>query len=154
MPPATTKMGGLLEKYADVTRGFRMMKPTTWNEFTGEPGAYDVRFVDVVSPVDSITLSTSAYTANPTITALADAPKLGAKLAASRGELVGTPRARESDGIVFYDFEFSSDVGHEILTMCVHKNKLWQMSAKAPEKSWAKRKDLYQNAVGSFVPKL
>ena len=31
IPPATTKMGGLLEKYADVNRGFRLLKPTTWN---------------------------------------------------------------------------------------------------------------------------
>ena len=61
IPPATTKMGGLLEKYADVNRGFRLLKPTTWNQFDGEPGAYDVRWVDVVAPAESVTLSTSAY---------------------------------------------------------------------------------------------
>ena len=66
-----------------------MMKPSTWNQFDGEPGAYDVRFVDVVSPGDAITLSTSSYTSNPTIAGLTpDASKLGAKLAAARGELI------------------------------------------------------------------
>ena len=38
--------------------------------------------------------------------------------------------------------------------MCVHKGRLWQLSAKAPEASWGKPEALYLNVVGSFVPKL
>ena len=36
--------------------------------------------------------------------------------------------------------------------MCVHKGRLWQLAAKAPEASWGKREALYLNVVGSFVP--
>ena len=50
IPPATTKMGGLLEKYADVNRGFRLLKPTTWNQFDGEPGAYAVSYTHLTLP--------------------------------------------------------------------------------------------------------
>ena len=153
IPPATTKMGGLLEKYADVNRGFRLLKPTTWNQFDGEPGAYDVRWVDVVAPAESVTLSTSSYNAGQSIEDLAAVDRLGAKLAAARGTLTGA-RARRSDSILFYDYSFSGEGRRELLTMCVHKGRLWQLAAKAPESSWGKREALYLNVVGSFVPKL
>ena len=153
IPPATTKMGGLLEKYADVNRGFRLLKPTTWNQFDGEPGAYDVRWVDVVAPAESVTLSTSAYGAGASIEDLAAVDRLGAKLASARGTLTGA-RARRSADILFYDFSFSGEGRRELLTMCVHKGRLWQLAAKAPEASWGKREALYLNVVGSFVPKL
>ena len=153
IPPATTKMGGLLEKYADVNRGFRLLKPTTWNQFDGEPGAYDVRWVDVVAPAESVTLSTSTYGAGQSIEDLAAVDKLGAKLANARGTLTGA-RARRSADILFYDYSFSGEGCRELLTMCVHKGRLWQLTAKAPEASWGKREALYLNVVGSFVPKL
>ena len=153
IPPATTKMGGLLEKFFDTNRGFRLMKPTTWNKFDGEPGAYDVRFVDVVSPSESVTLSTSAYGGGASIEDLAPVDKLGAKLAGARGTLL-SGRARRSDSIVFYDYAFEGDGKRELLTMCVHKGRLWQLAAKAPEADWPKREALYLNVVGSFVPKL
>ena len=147
-------MGGLLEKFADVNRGFRVMKPSTWNQFEGEAGAYDFRWVDVVSPVDAVTLSTSSYGGGTSIADITDVAKLGAKLAKSRGTQVAG-RARTSDNILFYDYEFVSDDGmHELLTMCVNKNRLWQISAKSPEKTWSKTNGLYRNVVGSFVPKL
>jgi photosystem II oxygen-evolving enhancer protein 2 len=154
IPPATTKMGGLLEKFADVNRGFRLLKPTTWNEFDGEPGAYDKRWVDIVNPSQSIILSTSSYSGGASIAELAPVDKLGAKLASSRGELKSS-RVRRSDSILFYDYSFAGEgFPHELLTMCVHKGRLWQLSAKAPEKEWSKREPLYLNVVGSFVPKL
>ena len=67
-----------------MNRGFRLLKPTTWNQFDGEPGAYDVRWVDVVAPAESVTLSTSSYNAGQSIEDLAAVDRLGAKLAAAR----------------------------------------------------------------------
>jgi photosystem II oxygen-evolving enhancer protein 2 len=138
---------------AQVNRGFRLLKPTTWNQFDGEPGAYDVRWVDVVAPAESVTLSTSSYNAGQSIEDLAAVDRLGAKLAAARGTLTGA-RARRSDSILFYDYSFAGEGRRELLTMCVHKGRLWQLAAKAPEASWGKREALYLNVVGSFVPKL
>ena len=65
-----------------------------------------------------------------------------------------TGGARRSDSILFYDYSFSGEGRRELLTMCVHKGRLWQLTAKAPEASWGKREALYLNVVGSFVPKL
>ena len=138
---------------AQVNRGFRLLKPTTWNQFDGEPGAYDVRWVDVVAPAEAVTLSTSTYGAGQSIEDLAAVDKLGAKLANARGTLTGA-RARRSDSILFYDYSFAGEGRRELLTMCVHKGRLWQLAAKAPEASWGKREALYLNVVGSFVPKL
>jgi hypothetical protein len=43
---------------------------------------------------------------------------------------------------------------HELLSLCVHKGRLWQVSAKSPDRTWPKTSPLYRNVVGSFVPKL
>ena len=112
-----------------------------------------MRWVDVVAPAESVTLSTSAYGAGSSIEDLAAVDRLGAKLASARGTLTGA-RARRSADILFYDFSFSGEGRRELLTMCVHKGRLWQLAAKAPEASWGKREALYLNVVGSFVPKL
>ena len=53
-----------------------------------------------------------------------------------------------------HDYSFAGEGRRELLTMCVHKGRLWQLTAKAPESSWGKREALYLNVVGSFVPKL
>ena len=151
--PETTRMGGLLEKYGDVNRGFRMMKPAIWNQFEGEAGAYDVRFTDLIDVAASVTISTSSYSGK-SIDALASLDTLGAKLVKSRRSIV-SQSARSTDDIVFYDYEFdANDNYHELLSLCVAKNKLWQISAKAPDKIWAKKKDLFRNVIYSFVPKL
>jgi hypothetical protein len=33
-------------------------------------------------------------------------------------------------------------------------SKLWSVDASAKEKRWAKREELYNNVLGSFMPKL
>ncbi|KAJ8598817.1 hypothetical protein CTAYLR_008654 [Chrysophaeum taylorii] len=153
--PATSRMGGQLEKFVDVNRGFRLMKPTTWNQFDGEVGAYDLRWTDLVETTASVTVSSSSYS-GASIDALADVDALGGKLQKSRSADLLAKRARVSDGVLFYDFEFGNPTTatHELLAMCVNKNRLWQISAKSPEKSWAKRADLLHTVVESFVPKL
>ncbi|KAJ1454016.1 hypothetical protein M885DRAFT_522498 [Pelagophyceae sp. CCMP2097] len=151
--PSTDRLGGALEKFADVNRGFRLLKPTTWNQFEGEAGAYDFRWVDVVSAVDSITVSTSAY-GGTSIDGIATVDKLGAKLSKNRDSVVIASSARVTDGILFYEYEFDGEMGHELLALCVNKNRLWQISAKSTTKNWKKKQAIYKAVVASFVPKL
>ena len=146
VPPVTTRMGGLLEKYADVSRGFRMMKPSAWNIFEGEAGAYDVRFADLVDVAAAVTISTSSY-GGTAVDGLGDVDTLGAKLGKSRGALL-KQGSRLVEGVVFYDYEFeASNNFHELLSLCVNKGKLWQISAKAPDRIWKKKSDLFKNVV-------
>lgn len=144
-------MGGLLDKFGDVNRGFRIYKPSTWNQFENGDG-YDFRWTDIVDKRDVITLSTSAYSGDR-ISDLAGVDRLGEKLAKSHGDVVAG-RARTSDGILFYDYIFKGETAYELLTMCVNKSRLWQLSARTPAASWEKREGLLRNVVGSFVPRL
>jgi hypothetical protein len=38
--------------------------------------------------------------------------------------------------------------------LCVYKGKVWSVDASAKEKRWDKRAELYENVLGSFMPKL
>jgi hypothetical protein len=58
-PLITTRMGGLLEKYQDGTRGWRILAPSGWNKFEGEVGAYDVKWQDLVDPRDNVKVSST-----------------------------------------------------------------------------------------------
>ena len=58
-PRATTRMGGLLEKYQDSNRGWVILAPSGWNKFEGEVGAYDVKWQDLVDPRDNIKVSST-----------------------------------------------------------------------------------------------
>ena len=81
--------------------------------------------------------------------------KLAAKPNTRCTVVIVASRARKSDGILFYDYEFSKPgETRELLSMCVHKQRLWQLAAKSPEKSWKKYEGIYRNVLGSFVPKL
>jgi hypothetical protein len=65
-PRVTTRMGGLLEKYADTSRGFGLLAPSGWNRFDGEVGAYDVKWQDLVDPKDNIKISSTPVKSNTT----------------------------------------------------------------------------------------
>jgi len=58
-PLVTTRMGGLLEKYQDGSRGWKILAPSGWNKFEGEVGAYDTKWQDVVEPRENIKISSS-----------------------------------------------------------------------------------------------
>jgi hypothetical protein len=37
-PRVVDRMGGLLERYQDVSKGFTLLSPSGWNKFEGEAG--------------------------------------------------------------------------------------------------------------------
>ena len=63
---------------------------------------------------------------------------------------------RLTDGVEFYTFEFlvSDSNVHQLLQLSVSKGKIWSVDANAVGARWDKRKDLYGNVLGSFMPKL
>lgn len=155
-PRVTTRMGGNLEAYQDGPRGFRMMAPSGWNKFEGEVGAYDVKWADLVAPLENIKLSSSPVKSTTTsIDALGEVKAVGASLAAKRDAKLVAAEERQTDGILFYKFEFAINDGtHQLLQLCVNKGKVWSLDASSTEKRWSKRGELYQNVLGSFMPKL
>lgn len=55
----TTKLGGQLEPFADVSKGYRLAKPLGWNRYDGTSGEYAVKMVDLVDPTTVILLTNS-----------------------------------------------------------------------------------------------
>uniref|UniRef100_A0A7S2MZD3 PsbP C-terminal domain-containing protein n=1 Tax=Helicotheca tamesis TaxID=374047 RepID=A0A7S2MZD3_9STRA len=155
-PRVTTRMGGLLERYQDGPRGWSILAPSGWNKFEGEVGAYDVKWQDLVDPRENIKVSSSPVKSSTTsIDALGEVQEIGAKLAAKRDAKLIKAEERITDGILFYKFDFAINDGtHQLLQLCVNKGKVWSLDANTTEKRWAKREEMYDNVLGSFLPKL
>jgi photosystem II oxygen-evolving enhancer protein 2 len=157
-PRVTTRMGGLLEAFQDGPRSIRIMSPAGWNKFEGEPGAYDLKWQDLVDPAENIKISsTPVKSTTDSIAVLGPAAELGPVLAAKRNnaQLIAVAE-RTTDGILFYQFEFAlpQEKTHQLLQLCVAKGKLWSIDASAKESRWSKRDELYHNVLNSFMPKL
>lgn len=155
-PRITTRMGGLLESFQDGQRGIRIMAPSGWNKFDGEVGAYDVKWQDLVEQTENIKISSSPVkSTTESVALLGDVQDVGKSLAAKRNAELISASERQTDGILFYKFEFKINDGtHQLLQLCVSKGKLWSLDANSKEKRWSKRQELYENVVGSFMPKL
>ena len=155
-PRTITRMGGLLEPFQDSPRSIRIMAPSGWNKFEGEVGAYDLKWQDLVDPTENIKVSsTPVKSTTESVAALGPVQDVGAALAAKRNAKLVAATERVTDGITFYTFDFAlADATHQLLLLCVSKGKLWSVDANAKEKRWSKRAEMYQNVLGSFMPKL
>ena len=133
-----------------------MMVPSGWNKFEGEVGAYDLKWQDLVDPSENIKVSsTPVKSTTVSIDALGDVQKVGESLAAKRNAKLVSATERLTDGILFYKFDFAINDGtHQLLQLCVCKGKVWSVDANSKEKRWEKRSELYENVLGSFMPKL
>ncbi|KAL7529376.1 hypothetical protein ACHAXR_002935 [Thalassiosira sp. AJA248-18] len=154
-PKVSTRMGGLLEKYQD-SRGWTILAPSGWNKFDGEVGAYDVKWEDLVDPTNNVKLSSTPVKSTTTsVDILGPVEEVGASLATKRNAKLVAAIDRQTDGILFYTFDFALDDGtHQLLQLCVNKGKIWSLDANTKEKQYPKRKEMYYNIMGSFMPKL
>lgn len=155
-PRVVTRMGGLLEPFQDGPRSIRMMVPSGWNKFDGEVGAYDLKWQDLVDKTENIKISSTPVKSNTTsIDVLGDVQEVGKSLAAKRDAKLISATERITDSVLFYKFDFALNDGtHQLLQLCVCKGKLWSIDASSTEKRWSKRSELYENVLGSFMPKL
>jgi len=86
---------------------------------------------------------------------LGEVEAVGASLAAKRDAKLIAALERQTEGILFYTFDFALNDGtHQLLLLCVNKGKIWSLDASTREKRYSKRKELYYNVLGSFMPKL
>ena len=132
------------------------MAPSGWNKFDGEVGAYDLKWQDLVDPTENIKVSSSPVKSTTSaIDALGDVQTVGESLAAKRNAKLISATERQTDGVLFYKFDFAINDGtHQLLQLCVCKGKVWSVDANAKEKRWSKREEMYNNVLGSFMPKL
>lgn len=147
------KMGGLLEPYIDVQKGFKFYKPSGWNKFDADPGVYDVKFQDIIEPFETIQVSTSPVATATSISALGDLDAVGDKFAKSRSAKLIKGTQSDVDGTLVYTLELEGSEYHELLALTINRGKLYRINAVSSNKRWSKRAELYKNAVASFVPR-
>ncbi len=63
-------MGGLLDVYKDINKGFVLLRPTGWNQFEAAPGEYDIKW-EVRMPWPMNRPRSPAYPVLPVISCLA-----------------------------------------------------------------------------------
>ncbi len=155
VPLVRDKMGGLLEPYTDIAKGLKLSRPSGWNQFEGTPETYVVKWSDIINRDELVVLNSTPVKASTTsVDALGDVQEVGAKLAKGRGMELVEAKARLTEGILFYEFEFKGEGVSELYTLCVNKNRLWALSGTSATKRWGKRRELLKNVLGSFLPKL
>merc|ERR1712087_84586 len=148
-----SRMGGALEPYIDVQKGYKMYKPFAWNQFDADPGVYEVKFQDLVETNEIVQVSTSPVSSATSISALGDLKDVGEKFAKSRGAELLSSYERDADGSKAYTLELKGEQFHEFLLLTINRGKLYRLSATATNKRWPKRSELYKNIMTSFVPK-
>jgi photosystem II oxygen-evolving enhancer protein 2 len=156
-PRVVSRLGGLLDRFADTQRGVSLLVPASWNKFEGEVGAYDLKWQDIVDPRENVKISSTPVKSTTTsIVALGEnVEEIGQKLAAKRDAKLVKAYEKLTDGILFYVFEFAINDGtHQLLSLSVNKGKIWSLDCNTTEKNWKKREEMYYNIVGSFLPKL
>ncbi len=86
---------------------------------------------------------------------LGDVQELGKSLASKRNAQLISASERQTEGILFYEFDFAiNDATHQLLQLSVNKGRIWSLDANTIEKRWSKREEFYKNILGSFLPKL
>merc|ERR1719440_2318782 len=149
---AFSKMGGLLEPFVDIQKGYKLYKPTGWTQYDQDPGVYDVKFADIIEPFETVVVSSSPVSTATSVSALGDLDAVGAKFAKSRNSELVRATERTADGSLVYTLELKGEVYHELLALSINRGKLFRVSAVASNKRWPKRSELYNNIMLSFVP--
>jgi len=136
-------------------QGLKVSRPSGWNQFEGSPETYVVKWSDIINRDELVILNSTPVKASTTaVDALGDVQEVGQKLAKGRGAELVEAKARLTEGVLFYEFEFKGKAVSELASLCVAKGRLWNLSATAATKRWAKKRDLLKGVIGSFLPKL
>lgn len=132
-----SRMGGLLEPFIAPAQGYKLLKPSGWNKFDADPGNFDVKFVDIIEPFETVQVSTSPVATATSVDALGDLQEVGAKFAKSRGAQLVAAKQRDADGSLLYELELKGEIYHEYLGLTINKGKLYRVSCVAKNTRWS-----------------
>ena len=169
--PVYNKRSSDLQSYSDITKGFKLLRPFGFNEFDGAGGGYAVKFASLFDVDENVVIGSAPATAGKTsIVDYGDVDELGKKLATKRGGTLKSASARQTDGIVFYQFEFENPldpslprtgpknnrptVSIELYELCVNRGRLWSVQATSNDKLFKDHEQTFRHVLASFLPKL
>ena len=150
--PKEQAIAGEVVPYTDLPKGFKIMRPNGWNEFAGTPDQYDIKWADVIQPLEFVQILTTP-SIKP-LSELGDVNNVGERLAKSRGGELIDAKNLDIDGIPAYVFEIKKGGAHQLTLLTVNKAKLFSLTASSGENRWPKREKLLREVVASFRPKL
>lgn len=153
-PVLADDISSLVTPYKDLPKGFTILRPNGWNEFEATPDAYDIKWQDIIQPLEFVTVLTNNVSKDKTLVSIGSAQAVGKKLAQSRGGELISASEKDIDGIPAYVFEIKKGSSHQLTLLTVNKNKLYSVNASSPENRWRKRQRLLRGVVDSFQPKL
>lgn len=169
--PLLTKKSTDTVAYSDVGRGFRLLRPFGFNEFEGAGGGYLVKFASLFDVDENVVVGSAPATAGKTsIIQYGDLQQLGEKLATKRGGKLVSAKAKETEGIVFYSYQFENPLDLtlprpgskslkptavvELYQLCVSKGRLWSVQATSNDKTFPLHESFLRAALDSFIPRL
>ena len=121
-----SKMGGLLEPFIDVQRGYKLYKPSGWSQvregcpfqiarapfpsiqhlrplagrwraqFEADPGVYDIKFQDIIEQETTVQVSSSPVSTATSVSALGELDAVGAKFSKSRNAELVSASSRDA----------------------------------------------------------
>lgn len=133
MPVHADELSGLVTPYKDLPKGFTILRPNGWNEFEATADAYDIKWQDVIQPLEFVTVLTNPVPKGKTLASIGPAQKVGEKLAQSRGGELISAEEKSIDGIPAYLFEIKKGVSHQLTLLTVNKSKLYSVNASSGE---------------------
>ena len=169
--PVYSKRSSDLQSYSDASKGFKLLRPFGYNEFDGVGGGYAVKFASLFNVDENVIVGSAPATAGKTsIVDYGDLEELGKKLATKRGGVLKSASARQTEGIVFYQFEFENPldpslprtgpkndrptVGVELYELSVNKGRLWSVQATSNDKLFKDHEATLRHVLASFLPRL
>lgn len=147
-------ISGLVTPYKDLPKGFSILRPNGWNEFEGLQDQYDIKWQDVIQPLEFVTVLTSPVSKGKTLSDIGELSGVGNKLAGGRGGQLVKATEKDIDGVAAYVFEIKRGSSHQLTLLAINKQKLYSVNASCAEKRWGKREKLLRGVVDSFRPKL
>jgi len=169
--PLLTKRTSDLQQYADIARGFKLLRPFGFNEFDGAGGGYAVKFASLFEVDENVVIGSSPSSADKqSVTDFGSIEAIGEKLAKKRNGRLVSSAVRETDGVVFYQFQFENPLdpslprtgpknkrptkGVELYQLCVSRGKLWSVQATSNDILFPGHEKTLRAALASFYPRL
>lgn len=169
--PLLTQRTSTTQAYSDVGRGFKLLRPFGFNEFDGAGAGYAVKFASLFDVDENVVVgSTPATAGKESIVDYGTLDAIGEKLAKKRGGKLVDAKARQTDGIVFYQYQFENPldpslprtgpknnrptVGIELYELAVNRGRLWSVQATSNNVAFPGHEQTFRDALQSFIPRL
>lgn len=154
LPALSADVTSQLMPYKDLPKGFSILRPSGWNEFEGMQDNYDIKWQDVIQPLEFVTVLTAPLAKGKTLRDIGAVDAVGSKIAKVRGGELVSAVEKDIDGTPAYVLEIKRKSSHQLTLLTVSKLKLYSVNASSSEKRWSRRKELLSAVVNSFQPKI